>query len=204
MNTPKDAVQRLARAWPSIVAECRRVLGSELHYQAVVYHCLRLHGEVPLAQLGMNVKMWIDDPVSELFQELDLKKHENYRGGFEPIPDVCLFSPHVEGDWRRRRRKETLETLLLAIEIKASERADSRLGPGEIIKDITKVAAHHQEAQARGLSFFPVVMIIDTAPEPSERMTTYSLSESEARARELSVGFLYLSPSDEINTLPVA
>lgn len=84
----------------------------------------------------MNVKMWIDNPVSELFRKLDLRKHENFRGGFEPIPDVCLFSPRVKSDWRRRKRKETLEALLLAVEIKASERADSRLGPGEIIKDI--------------------------------------------------------------------
>ncbi|CAA9464383.1 MAG: hypothetical protein AVDCRST_MAG25-1324 [uncultured Rubrobacteraceae bacterium] len=194
----------LARAWPFIVAECRRVLGSELHYQAVVYYCLRLHGEVPLEQLGMNVKMWIDNPVSELFRQLDLKKHEHYRGGFEPIPDVCLFSTRVEGDWRRRKRKETLETLLLAIEIKASERANSRLGPGEIIRDIMKVAAHREEAEARGSSFSPVVMVIDTAPEHSEQMTFYGLRESEARAREVPVGFLYVSPSDEINTLPLA
>ena len=78
-----------------MVAECRRVLGSELHYQAVIYYCLRLHGEVPLEQLGMNVKIWIDNPVSELFRKLDLKKHEDYRGSFEPIPDVCLVSTHV-------------------------------------------------------------------------------------------------------------
>lgn len=111
MDTPQDAAQRLVRSWPFIVAECRRVLGSELYYQAVVYHRLRSHGEVPLDQLGMNVKMWIDNPVSELFRTLDLKKHEHYRGGFEPIPDVCLFSPHVKSDWRRRKRKETLEAL---------------------------------------------------------------------------------------------
>ena len=103
----------------------------------------------------MNVKMWIDDPVSELFRRLDLKKHEDYRGGFEPIPDVCLFSPSVDADWRRRKRKETLAALLLAIEVKASEREKSRLGPGEITKDITKLSAHRQEAEARGSSFSP-------------------------------------------------
>lgn len=203
MHTSEDAIQRLVRSWPFIVAECRRVLGSELHYQAVVYHCLRLHGEVPLDQLGMNVKMWIDNPVSELFRKFDLKKHEDFRGGFEPIPDVCLFSPRVNSDWRRKR-KETLEALLLAVEIKASERANSRLGPGEIIKDITKLAAHREEAEARGASFYPAVMIIDTARELFERMTSYGLGMSEARARELSVGFLYVSPSDEINTLSPA
>ena len=148
----------------------------------------------------MNVKMWIDNPVSELFRRLDLEKHEDYRGGFEPIPDVCLFSPSVDADWRRRR-KETLAALLLAIEVKASEREKSRLGPGEIVRDIMQLSAHRQEAEARGSSFSPVVMIVDTAPEPAERKTPKSLSESEARARELSVGFLYVSPSSEINTL---
>lgn len=201
VNTPEHAVQKLVRAWPFIVAECRQVLGSELHYQAVVYHCLRRHGEVPLGQLGMNVKMWIDRPVSELFQKLDAKKHEDYGGGFEPIPDVCLFSPHVAADWRRRNRDKTMAALLLAIEIKASEREAKRLLPDEIIKDITKIAAHRQEAKARGSSFFPVMMVIDTAPDPSERMTSESLSESEAKAQELSVGFMYVSPSSEINTL---
>lgn len=201
VNSPEDAVQRLVRAWPFIVAECREVLGSELHYQAVVYHCLRHHGEVPLRQLGMNVKMWIENPVSELFRELDLKKHEDYRGGFEPIPDVSLFLPSVEADWRRRKRKETLASLILAIEVKASERNKGRLGPGEIIRDITKVAAHREEAKARGSSFSPVMMVIDTAKDLSERMTSESVSRSEARARELSVGFMYLSPSDDINTL---
>ena len=47
----------------------------------------------------MNVKMWIDNPVSELFRKFDLRKHEDYRGGFESIPDVYLFSTRVEGDW---------------------------------------------------------------------------------------------------------
>jgi len=90
----------------------------------------------------MNVKMWIDNPVSELFRELDLKKHEDYRGGFEPIPDVCLFSPDVEADWQRRKCDKTLAALLLATEVRVSERNDGRLRYGEIIRDITKIAAH--------------------------------------------------------------
>ena len=45
------------------------------------------------------------------------------------------------------------------------------------------------------------MMVFDTAPELSERMTSESLSESEAKARELSVGFLYVSQSGEVNTL---
>ena len=56
----------------------------------------------------MNVKMWISEPVTPLFQELDEKKHEQFRGGFEPIPDVAMFSEDVNGDWRRRNNEQTL------------------------------------------------------------------------------------------------
>lgn len=41
-ETPEDAVSTLSRAWPVIIEECRAVPGGELHYQAVVYHCLRM------------------------------------------------------------------------------------------------------------------------------------------------------------------
>ena len=98
MQTPADALDALKRAWPRFVGECRSVLGSELHYQALLYHCLRTHGEVPSRQLGMNVKMWITDVVSDLFRKLDEKKHPDYRGGFEPIPE------HRDLPTRDRRR----------------------------------------------------------------------------------------------------
>jgi hypothetical protein len=77
---------------------------------------------VPSRQLGMNVKIWITDVVSELFRKLDEKKHPEFRGGFEPIPDVVSFRPEIEGDWRRRNREKTLRQMLMAIEVKASER----------------------------------------------------------------------------------
>ena len=89
LTTVEQAVAALDRAWPLIVDECRAVLGSELHYQAVIYHCLRATG-VPRTQVGMNVKQWITDPVTPLFQQLDARKHELYRGGFEPIPVKSL------------------------------------------------------------------------------------------------------------------
>ncbi|MDP9485653.1 MAG: hypothetical protein M3Q49_07695, partial [Actinomycetota bacterium] len=94
MDNSRESVEILLKAWPTIVLECRATLGSELFYQAVVYHNLRQAG-APLLQIGMNVKMQIDEPVSKLFRELDLRKHEDFRGGFEPIPDVALFSPTV-------------------------------------------------------------------------------------------------------------
>ena len=51
ITTMSEALAALTTAWSLIVDECRAVLGGELHYQAVVYHCLRLTG-VPRDQLG--------------------------------------------------------------------------------------------------------------------------------------------------------
>ena len=91
IETRNDALEALKRAWAPFVAECRSVLGSELHYQALLYHCLRAYGQVPSRQLGMNVKIRITEVVSDLFRELDVRKAEGFRGGFEPIPDVVIF-----------------------------------------------------------------------------------------------------------------
>lgn len=192
MDNSRESAEILLKAWPSIVRECRETLGSELFYQAVIYHNLRQAG-APLRQIGMNVKMQIDEPVSKLFQELDIRKHENFRGGFEPIPDVALFSSSVSADWRRRNNAVTLGSLLLAVEVKASERANGRLRSGEVIGDIEKLAAHREEAKHRGNDFYPVMMVVDTAPLTKERMTEYGFTLVVQSAEELSVGFLYLS-----------
>src|SRR5215203_1856500 len=107
IETRDDALEAFKRAWPTFVTECRSVLGSELHYQALLYHCLRVYGQGPSKQLGMNVKMRIMDPVSEHFRMLDEKRHPDYRGGFEPIPDVVIFRPEIDGDFRRRNRENS-------------------------------------------------------------------------------------------------
>jgi len=57
IETREDALEAFRRAWLRFVIECRSVLGSELHYQALLYHCLRTYGKVPSRQLGMNVKI---------------------------------------------------------------------------------------------------------------------------------------------------
>jgi hypothetical protein len=150
----------------------------------------------------MNVKMYISDPASDLFKRLVSRKHPAYRGGFEPIPDVCFFSSHVGADWRRRKSATTLASLLLAIEIKASERKNGRLRIGEIKTDIEKLAAHRDEARAKGYSFLPVVMVIDSA-DKSECMTAQSLEEAQAIAVQLAVGFMYLSQKTEFSLLAV-
>jgi hypothetical protein len=201
LQTRADAKKALTKAWPHIVAECRQVLGSELHYQAIVYHCLRLHGGVPINQIGMNVKMWIRNPVSELFRQLDVRKKLRFQGGFEPIPDVSLFAPALQGDWRRRNHTNTLQHLLLAIEVKASERKNSRLQSGELISDIRKLAAHRQEAQARGWDFLPVMMVIDTARDAGERTRAHTLDLAKAEAKTKQIALLYMAPAEVFSSL---
>ena len=202
MKTQSDAQRALHRAWPLIVRECRQVLGSEQHYQAVVYHCLRTAGRVPIKQLGMNVKMWIEKPRAKLFRILDIRKHEDYRGGFEPIPDVVFFGPTIQGDWRRRMCEETLKGMIGAIEIKASERDKNRLRKGEIFRDIEKLAAHREEKKHRHhRGFYAAMMVIDTAPEEKERVTASSLEAITAAAASATVEFFYLSKGRAIPSL---
>ena len=129
LETGADALGTLRRAWPSFVTECRSVLGSELHYQALLYHCLRTHGGVPSRQLGMNVKIWIEPLTTEYFKNLDKQHAEGYGGGYEPIPDVVIFRPEIEGDFRRRNNEKTLRQMLVAVEVKASERYLGDLRP---------------------------------------------------------------------------
>jgi hypothetical protein len=168
MQTPADALDALKRAWPHFVDECHSVLGSELHYQALLYHCLRVHGEVPRGQLGMNVKIWIEPATSEYFLKLDEGHAEGYGGGYEPIPDVVIFRHEIAGDWRRRNYENTLREMLLAWEVKASERHKGRLQPGEVKKDIYKLEALRIEAHSKGTEVLPAVVVVDTAPEANE------------------------------------
>lgn len=198
MRSTEEARVALKTAWPLIKSECLSVLGSELHYQAMIYHALRTDGRVPVNQIGMNVKMWIDNPKSELFKELSNSKHQNFQGGFEPIPDVVIFKPEINSDWRRRNKKNTLENMLIAIEVKASERAKGRLSPAEITLDIRKLAAHREEVLNRGSSMLPVMMIIDSAPTENERMKSKTLDQACILAKDLDIGIMYISPTFEI------
>ena len=203
MQSMSETLDSLKLAWSEISDQCLSVLGSELHYQAMIYHCLRTTGRVPIDQIGMNVKMYVDSPVSTKFRELDQRKHKDFRGGFEPIPDVAIFGPAVKGDWRRRNRLETLVSCLMAIEVKASERAGSRLRPGEIREDISKLSAHREEAISRGSDFLPVMLVIDSARESKERMTPTGLESARNYALESEVGFLYASPVTQIVQLDI-
>jgi len=196
MNNQADAKEALMRAWPSIVRECRQVLGSELHYQAMIYHCLRHYGKVPIDQIGMNVKMKINNPVSKFFKDHEGTRAEAYKGMVEPTPDIVIFNQSINGDWRRRNYENSLRNMLIAIEMKASERYEDRLKPKEIIPDIEKVAAIREEVQNIGSRVVPVMLIVDTAPEEKEQMTLKSIEVVKNAARKEGVCLFYLSRKD--------
>ena len=196
LSSSTDVVALLRRVWPEIVAECRAVWGSELHYQAMIYHILRQAG-APLGQIGMNVKQWIESPITEHFRALDVRKHESFRGGFEPIPDIVLFDAGIAGDFRRRNRALTLRHMIGAIEVKTSERQGGRLTQGEILRDIAKLVAHRKEAdhraeaERRGRRFLPVMLVLDTAPDAAERMRSAARQSCRTAAVEAGVGVAF-------------
>ncbi len=85
--------------------------------------------------------------------------------------------------------------MLAVIEIKASERKESRLGFAEVERDIRKLAAHREEVQCRHhYEFHPVMLVLDSAPEKSERMDEAALSKARKLANDLRVEWRYLSP----------
>ena len=162
-----------------------------------MYRCFRDFGNVPPQQIGMNVKIRVFDPITSLFRELDSQKDEDFQGGYEPIPDIVLFSPEINGDFRRRNRENTLRHMLMAIEIKASEREGGRLRPGEIISDLDKLKAFQHEASRRRSYFVPTMIIVDTAPEESENMRSSSLKKAAYHAEKLNVGLFYVSQNGD-------
>ena len=199
IKTVAEAKAALVKTFPSVVKECRNVLGSELHYQAILYHCLRAYGEVPIGQLGMNVKIWIHDVATELFVAKDARKEQKYRGGFEPIPDIVLFEPDISGDWRRRNYHNTFEKMLYTLEIKASERKGNRLTFGEIKGDIDKQIALRGERRMRLDKELGVgVIIIDTAPDKKEVIRAEALAQLIDYSQKMKVDFGYFSLEKEI------
>ena len=142
----------------------------------------------------MNVKQWIPNVQSELFKKLDNRKHADFRGGFEPIPDIVIFSSAVDGDWRRRRRDHTIRCMLVAIEVKASERAGKRLTPAEVSHDIRKLSAHREEAQHLGYDFYPMMIVVDSAREHNERMTAPGVAAAQSLSMQTGIDWRYVGP----------
>jgi hypothetical protein len=197
VKTSEDAHAAFERCWDYLVLDCRRILASELHYQAMIYFHLRVHGGVPVTQLGMNVKQRIMNPVTPLFQQRDQRKHVDYRGGYETIPDIVIFDSTIDGDWRRRNQESTLRAMLLAMEVKASERHEGRLHAGEIISDIRKLAAHREEVRYRGSDMMPLMLVIDTAPIKQERMRPDAIERMRTESETCGVSLYYLGVESE-------
>jgi len=86
----------------------------------------------------------------------------------------------------------------MAIEVKASERADSRLTPGEIITDIYKLEAFRNEVRRRRSNFVTTMVVLDTAPDKDERMTEEARALIFEEAQDCNVGLYYLSPNEEL------
>ncbi len=142
---------------------------------------------------------------TEYFRKLDERKHPDFRGGFEPIPNAVVFEPEIGGDFRRRNYANTLRRMLLAVEVKASERHRGRLAAGEIVDDVLKLEALRLEALHEGGSdLLGALVVMDTAPEGKERMTLEARRTVEDAARERGVGLFYASPSEESMVLPDA
>ncbi len=198
IESQKDALAALDQAWPHIVAECRATLGSELYYQAVVYHCLRSYGAIPLGQLGMNVKMRLRNSQQLLSKKPDEPRPEGSRSGLDPIPDVVVFKSEIRGDWRRRNRENSLQQMVMAIEVKASERHRYRLTYREIEADIQKLGAIREEISRLQPSpdFLPVIMLMDTAPDVLERIKPQELENITDYAHKSNVYFYYASPTE--------
>ena len=94
--------------------------------------------------------------------------------------------------------------MLLAIEVKASERVNGRLRAGVVIRGIRKLAAHRDELHHRGGDMHPMMMVIDTAPVADERMPAAKLALARAAAQAQGVGFLYVSATETCMELAVA
>jgi len=203
ITTSLDCQKLISKCFKQIVNECRTVFGSELHYQAMIYHILRKYGDAPIDQLGMNVKTLITNVNSEFLLERINRKNINYQSyGIELIPDLSFYEKAINSDWRRRNYKNTLKLTLYSLEVKASERHKSRISYKEIETDILKIEAQYQETkQQHNKSIGIGLLIVDTAPSPKERITETSLFKIQEFANSKSVDLWYLSQDIEIERL---
>ncbi|MCW2240761.1 hypothetical protein [Azospirillum canadense] len=197
--TPTQALNALARAWPTIVAECRQVLGSELHYQAMIYHALRMTS-IQAQQLGMNVRQRIPEPSTCHFQGQVIVRGPCLTVA-ETIPDIVIFHPLVNGDWRGRNCTETLRHMLLIAEVKVSERDGGRLGYSEIARDIRKLIDSRREVVRFNARPETAMIIVDTAPSEKERMLLSGIDAVMTLCREHNVSFFYMNSETATHVL---
>jgi len=203
MNSVQECQKSISNSFRAIILECRSVLGSELHYQAMVYFNLRLIGKIPVSQMGMNVKTTAENPVTDFFKSRVEAKHINFRSfGIEFIPDISIYTTNLNSDWRRRNFKNTLKETLYSLEIKASERYKSRLAYKEIETDIFKLKAQYDETFSKyGKRIGVGILIIDTAPKINERMKSSTLARLLELSKQNDIDFWYFSQDEELEIL---
>lgn len=203
IQNKQDCQNILSKCFGNIIHECRLVLGSELHYQAMVYHLLRKVGEVPLNQLGMNVKTTISNVSSPFLKQRILKKNKKYQSfGIEIIPDISFFRTDINGDWRRRNHINTFKETLYSLEIKASERANGRIAYSEIETDLLKLKAQAEETERQhNRKIGAGLMIIDVAPKLEERITVNSLNRIKVLSELHAIDVWYFSQDQQLKIL---
>lgn len=203
IHSPEQVTALIAKCYHSIISECRLILASELHYQAMIYHHLRHIGNVPFDQIGMNVKTTVSNVQTDFFNQRLLLKNPDYQSfGLEIIPDISFFSKNINGDWRRRNFDNTLKETIYSLEIKASERHKGRLTKGEIQSDILKLVAQREETyQLYGKRIGTGMLVVDVAPDLTERMKAPTLDFIIEFAEANSVDLWYFSQDKEIEQL---
>jgi hypothetical protein len=93
IQSPEEVKQIISSCFDLVVTECRLILASELHYQAMLYHHLRHPGGIPFNQLGMNVKTTITDVQNTYLLRKSFLRNANYQSAdIEIIPDITVFT----------------------------------------------------------------------------------------------------------------
>ncbi|MEJ8802827.1 hypothetical protein [Pontibacter sp. H249] len=206
IQSPEEVRQAISKCFALVTSECRLILASELHYQAMLYHHLRQTGGIPFNQLGMNVKTTIPGVQNPFLLQKSLTRNTNYQNAdIEIIPDITVFTREIDHDWRRRNFANTLKETLYSLEVKASERHRGRLRQKEIETDIRKLVAQRAETERIynrriGVGMF----IVDVAPDPGERMKEVTLKYLIESARQQDVGFWYFNQETQIEVLAKA
>ncbi len=198
-----EVKQAISSCFEMVVSECRLILASELHYQAMLYHHLRHTGGIPFNQLGMNVKTTITNVQNPfLLQKSFLRNAKFQSADIEIIPDITVFTQDINHDWRRRNFANTLKETVYSLEVKASERHKGRLQQKEIETDILKLVAQREETERLFRRRIGVgVFIIDVAPDLDERMKASTLGFLIELAKDQEVDLWYFNQESQLEVL---
>jgi len=147
--------------WEKFYPATRQVFGSELSYQALLYHTILEHTSDPrnvnFRSVALNVKIGIYKPLTHKAREKAKESAEGYQDYFGCIPDLVVFKNGFHGNHKRANGVRNLLWAEMLFELKVNERTvhnentdESRTGrirPGEIIEDIDKLVILREEAE---------------------------------------------------------